>query len=179
MRTLSALLAVSAAGVTASLFPAPALGIGDAPAVCDVARAHASAVFDASNAFTDVLHSQGDPTAEAAQTKFHSTQTDLVQKLHAEADAIDGEATPADFQPVTKRYTAAERKFADALVQGDLDSFQSDVDERNSAQHDLFAQCNNAIGEQQRGSSNNSPPSAGESSPQGTSQDGSAPPPGE
>jgi hypothetical protein len=171
MRTLSALLAVSAAGVTTSLFPAPALGIGDAPAVCDIARAHASAVFDASNAFTDVLHSQGDPTAETAQTKFHETQTDLVQKLHAEADAIDSEAAPADFQPVTKRYTAAERKFADALMQGDLDAFQADVDERNSAQHALFAQCNNAIGEQPQGASDNSA--------HGPSHDESAPPPGE
>lgn len=150
MRTTAALATIPAASLAAilfpaALFPAAAQAIGDAPAVCDVAHSHASAVFDASNAFTDVLN-HSDPTDESAQARFRSTREDLLRQLRDEADAIDGEDVPENFRAATKRYTAAERKFAEAITNEDLDSFQADVDERNAAQHALFGQCNDAIG---------------------------------
>ncbi|EFV11777.1 hypothetical protein [Segniliparus rugosus] len=166
MRTLSALLAVSAVGLAANLFPASAHAIGNAPAICDVADSHASAVLNASNAFTDVL-GRSDPTDESSQAQFRATRADLIHKLRDEADAIDGQDTPAEFQAVARRYTAAERTFADAIVQGDIDSFQTDVDERNSAQHALFAQCNAAIGDQ---------PSGDKTDPQSSPEDGASSP---
>ena len=152
MRSAVVLLTVPAASLAGSLFPSAAQAIGDAPPVCDVAHSHASAVFDASNAFTDVLN-HSDPTDDSAQAQFRSTRADLLHQLRDEADAIDGEDAPENFRAATKRYTAAERKFADAITNEDLDSFQSDVDERNAAQHALFAQCNDAIGGQSDGAS--------------------------
>ncbi|MGL6237033.1 MAG: hypothetical protein ACRC20_17040 [Segniliparus sp.] len=147
MRSIPVLVAAPAAGLAAILFPSAAQAIGDAPPVCDVAHAHASSVFDASNAFTDVLN-HSDPTDDTAQAQFRATRADLIHQLRDEADAIDAEDTPTDFQTTTRRYTTAERKFAEAIVSEDLDSFQTDVDERNAAQHALFAQCNDAIGKQ-------------------------------
>jgi hypothetical protein len=123
---------------------APAYGIGNAPAVCDVVTTYAPKVQDAFHKLMDTADN-ADPSKDSDFAEFQSKQSDLVQKLHDETDAIDHQDVPTDFRDPAGRYTTAERNFAEAIRTADIGSFQSDIDERDAAQHALFAKCNDAI----------------------------------